>query len=372
MTDDMRDEVPVPHYEDRLWRTLARVHAEQRGAGTPAPAPGPAVPPGLPGLPAVVDVRVGRRGRRMLLAGAASIAAAAGVLAAIVVTDADRPPDAETRDGAPERDTPETALSGRITAAAEDASASSIVHIMEDYQGEDDGMPIGDAEAWVDEQTGARRDLRYDSEGQPLFDTGRAVAPAVDDTGPPPLPPDAVPIDPSLPQERIRQVDHCFGEYEEYDQAAMPGQSEAEFIGEQLAEGSLVEDGTEVVDGRELIRLVEVPMELGPRRGEGARRPPGTQTTTTVAVPDPDDLDPSTFEYIEHIYLVDAETYRPARVIGFPGEAPDYSDALYIQTIEYLPRTPENMASLSPPVPDGFELVPNLRGDGARADACGW
>ncbi|HEV7760667.1 MAG TPA: hypothetical protein VGO78_16800, partial [Acidimicrobiales bacterium] len=98
--------------------------------------------------------------------------------------------------------------------------------------------------------------------------------------------------------------------------------------------------------------------------------PPTTEPPTTA--PDPATLDPDTFENVEHIYLVDAETFRPVRVIGYPGEAPDYSDAMYVATTEYLPRTPENMALLSPPVPDGFDLAANLRSDGERLDHCGW
>ena len=368
MNDHMRDEVPVPHYENELWHTLAKVHAEQRRAGTPAE---------------IVEVRARRRARRLLLAGVGSIAAGVVALAAVVVTNDDEPPVTEATDetrptGAPE--TPEMSLAAQITAATEEASASSLIHTLRDNQYDaDDGTAIGDEEMWTDEQSGAQRSLGYDSDGQPSFDTGRAVAPAVDDPGPPPIPADATLSDPSLPQEPLRQVDYCFAEYSEHDQAAFPGQNEAEQIGELLAAGRLVEDGTEVIDGRELIRLVQVPVELQPGASEGGlivRVPGGTspvsETTPPTTQPDPGSLDPDTFEYVEHIYLVDAETHRPVRIIGYPGEAPDYSDAMYIATIEYLPRTPGNLALLSPPVPDGFDLVPELRGDGERYDECGW
>jgi hypothetical protein len=372
--DDMQDEVPVPHYENELWHALARVHTEQAGQAEQAEQA------------EIVDVRARRRGRRMVLAGIGSIAAAAIALAAVVVTDDDGSPDSETAETeTPTTGTPEVSLAAQITAATEEASESSIIHTLTDNQYDaDDGTPIGDEEDWTDEQSGARRDLSYDSEGQPSFDNGRAVPPGVDDPGPPPIPPNAQPFDPSLPQERIRTVDYCFSEYAEYDQTAIPGHIEADRIGEWLDEGTLVEDGTETVDGRELIRLVEVPVDLRPPEpGDGgdaftalepstvpASAPPTTEPPTTA--PDAATLDPDTFEFVEHIYLVDAETFRPVRVIGYPGDAPDYSDAMYIATTEYLPRTPENMALLSPPVPDGFDLAANLRSDGERLDQCGW
>jgi hypothetical protein len=172
-----------------------------------------------------------------------------------------------------------------------------------------------------------------------------------------------------LPQEHLRQVDYCFGEYTEYDQTAIPGSIEADDIGESLASGHFVEDGTETVDGRELIRLVQVPADLEP--GAPGRNGTNPGATTTVPSGPTTSLDPDTFEYTEHIYLVDAETFRPVKIIGYPGEAADYSDATYVATIDYLPRTPENLAKLSAPAPEGFQLVPELRGDGERADRCG-
>jgi hypothetical protein len=350
--------------------------------------------------PGRADRRARRNGRRMLLAGVGSIAAAAVALAAIAVTGSGSggPSDGDSSeaeatdpdaDGSPTTGGPDISLAAQITAASREASQTSLIHTLRDNQYvPDGGAPAGDEESWTDEQSGARRDLYYDSNGEPSFDTGRVTAPAVDDPGPPPLPPDAQPFDPSLPQERLRQVDYCFSEYTEYDQTAIPGHVEADRIGEWwLAEGTLVEDGTETVDGRDLIRLVQVPADLlrpeprpdgsmavdlseAPVPGAATTEPPPTTSTTTEV--DPSRLDPDTFEYTEHIYLVDAETFRPVRVIGYPGEAADYSDASYIATIEYLPRTPENLAKLVAPVPAGFQLVPDLRGDGERADACGW
>jgi hypothetical protein len=389
MNDHLSDEVPLPHFENELWPTLAQVHAEQHRIATPSV-----------GAPEVVDARARRHARRharrLVVTGVAAVAAAVFAMVMIVVTDPDRSPDREAlnaevpdtdaSDGTPTTGAPKMSLAAHITAATEEATESSIIHTITDNQYDaDDGTAIGDNEMWTDEQSGAMRNLDYDSEGRPSFDSGLAAAPGVDDPGPPPIPPGAAPTDPSLPQQRVRQVDHCFGEYVEYDQVAIPGHNEAERIGQWLDEGKLVEDGTEIVDGRELIRLVQVPVELLPSTGGGrdelswttttigpATDPSTTTTDPSTTTTDAGALDPDTFEYVEHIYLVDAETFQPVRIIGYPGGAPDYSDATYVATIEYLPRTPENMALLSSSVPDGFELVANLRGDGARYDECGW
>jgi hypothetical protein len=381
LTDrDTPDEVPVPHFENELWRTLAQAHAEQAqsgGAHVPLLAPG---------------VRTHRRGRRMILVGAGSVAAAAIALAAIVATDSGSGsgngggPDTEAADTT----TPPVSLAAQITAAQEEASETSILHTTRDNQylaGDD--TPVGDEESWTDEQSGAQRNLLYSSDGEPFFDSGRVTAPAVDDQGPPPIPPDAEPTDPSLPTESIRTVDYCFSEYTEADQTAFPGEITADRIGEQLEDGSLIEDGTVEFRGRELIRLVQVPVDYRPDAGgeggvamdpetgvtvpvdENGNPLPTTTTAPPVTAPGTGELDPAAFPYVEHIYLVDAETFRPVHVIGYPEEAADYSDAMYITTIDYLPRTPENLASFVAPVPDDFTQVPHLRGDGERYDQCG-
>ena len=75
-------------------------------------------------------------------------------------------------------------------------------------------------------------------------------------------------------------------------------------------------DGTEVVNGRELIRVVEVD---------------GNEAVT---------------------WYVDVETYRPVRIAD-PVEG-------YVTTIEYLPRTPDLLARFTPVIPDGVVQVDEL------------
>lgn len=152
----------------------------------------------------------------------------------------------------------------------------------------------------------------------------------MDATPPPPIPPGAQPFDPSLPSGLRRDVDHRFGELREYRQTLLPGYNEARRIRDLLADGTAVEDGTQVVDGRELIRVVGVE-------------------------PDP-----------QHVTLVDPDTYRPVMLLGCPG-----SEAEYVMTFEYLPRTPENLTLLSPPVPEGLTPTDTVHGDSERAGRCG-
>lgn len=359
MSNDLYDveDVAAPHFEERLWQELATTHAAVRAGNHTPPEPRPS------------RDRSGRRtGRRLLVAAGAvaSLAAATTAFVAVRSDDGAGPPDPETRTGTPDEARDDGAsLADQISEAQQVAAADSIVHIYQDARGEP--QYNYDVESWYDETTGWRRDLQYDLDGEPSYDHGAAQAPSPDDPPPPPLPPDATPFDPSLPTRRTRTVDHCFSEYQEADETAIPGSSQAEDVGRWLAEGSLIEDGTETIGGRELIRLIQTLGSISQPSREGGRRDEteASQTTVTLA-PGAEQSDP---DEILMIYFVDPETYRPVMHVGYPGTQSDYSDASYVMTYEYLPRTPENMANLEAPVPAGFTQVTDLRSDGERVDA---
>lgn len=355
-TIDSHDETPVPHFEDRLWAELAKAHdAAAHDTADPAAR---SVRPALR-----------RRARRSLIVGVAA-AAVAAVVASVAVTTSDGGGDGDDVSAGAEQtttvpgDAAPVSLEARIVAATDEALADSVVHTVLD-------MATGtDSEMWTDEQSGAMRSLSLDEQGAPAFDSGPATPPAVDDVGPGMPPPGTPPFDPSLPQITMRKVDHCFGEYRDFEQAALPGSNEAARVRDGLADGSMVRDGTQVVDGRELIRVVPV---IAPATGAGDAGPGTTPTDTSTPQTTPADPDaPSpapdgepTLD-TDHVTLVDPESYRPVMLLGYPG-----SSAEYVMTVEYLPRTPENLALLSPPVPDGFVPTDVVRGDGERVDRCG-
>jgi len=233
--------------------------------------------------------------RRSLLTGAGAVAAA--LVVAVTVRQSDGPGD--------------ESLNTQIITATEEAIATSVVHVLQD------NTTIGDSEMWTDETTGLARSLSFDDGGAPSYDTGPVTAPLPD----------------SEPDAQLgRTVDHCLGAYTEGESASPPvAGSATRWIQNALADGTMVEEGTEVVDGRELIRLHQVVEAYGERE--------------------------------ERVLLVDPDTHRPVRVV-YPG-----TDNEYVQTYEYLERTPENLAVLSPPVPDGFDLVDSLPGDAQRLAA---
>lgn len=81
---------------------------------------------------------------------------------------------------------------------------------------------------------------------------------------------------------------------------------------DEIEAGHLVVDGTEVIDGRELIRL-------------------------------------SDHGLVEQTVFVDPETYLPVEQ-HYDRRGPDEG----VIRFEYLPRTEENLELLTPPVPDGY------------------
>jgi hypothetical protein len=263
MTAELNDEVTVPGFEDKLWHDLARVHEQERIEPSPADAG--------PGFRTV---------RRTARTGLALIAAATIVITGIMVTRSD--------------DRPANALRARIIAATETAVADSIVYSVTDFA--DRG---GSDEHWFDETTGMSRLLSYAENGELAREF--TLAPAQGDRPP-----------------TYTVIDHCTKEYtvEEEPAFVAGGQNLAAWIIESLRNGSMQVDGTEVVDGRELIRMNEVSYQA---------------------------------------FLGDPDTYRPVRAIG------EGIDNNVTTTIDYLPRTRENLALLRIVIPDDFVQVDQLR-----------
>ena len=127
-----------------------------------------------------------------------------------------------------------------------------------------------------------------------------------------------------------RQIDFCFGEYMDWDIGPLvTPETKAQRIRQDLDRGVLVEDGREVIDGRDTIRL---------RRTD----------------------------HDERMWL-DEATLLPVRTAGTWAGGGDYST-----THEFLPRTDETRQLVVPPVPEGFTKVDQVRGDGAARDAGCW
>lgn len=259
----------------------------------------------------VPEVVVGRRwgprhvsGRKMILAGAGCIAAASVLVAGIVVLGSNGS-NGSNGDG------PEPDLATEIIAATEDALATAVEHEVTDLLG---SPPRPDFEAWRDQATINIRHLNHAPDGRgPSLDVGPNTPPTPDDSSP----------SGSILQ---RRVDHCFEEYTIEELRLPPGSADhnaslAQQIIDGLSDGTMRTDGTEVVDGEELIRVVE----------DG--------------------------DMMNSAWYVDPETHRPVRLVVPPGE---YTGEGSVTTVEYLPRTPELLAQFTPTIPDGFVEVDEL------------
>jgi hypothetical protein len=325
------DELAMPHFEEQLWAEIRSHHEDGRWA-RPAPA--------LDRVPAAVTGRptIHRRAARRSLAAAAALAviAAAGALSSIGGNGGDG--DGTGRGTEPEASEAPAAsdIETRTIAAIDQALADSVVHTTHDFL---DNADVGDGESWYDEATGAERHVTRTTDGV-LYDLGPAVAPTLDGE------PEAT--------ATIRTVDHCFSEYDERESAGQPAESEAEMIRDRLAAGTLVAGGTEVVDGRELIRLIEPTPEAPADDAARRQRMAGREQPAT---PPPVDL----------VYYVDPDSYRPVLSRLYPGES-----AQLTTTYEYIPRTAGSLADLVPAIPDGFTQVPQIRDkDELYAAGCG-
>lgn len=291
------DEIALPRFEGRLQARLAEAHRQH--LASPAP---------------VRRVWLsGQVARRSLQAGIIATAAAALVVAAVIVRQPDPAPDAPDTAAADPTVDPTTTiaptttgpveadLATRISEASQQAGATMIVHTFQD------NATHGDNNDYFDVTSGTTRFSSTDSDGAPSLDSIWRGA-------------------------ELTSIDHCFSEYSVTTTTAPESTNTGiTYVGKYVADGWLVEAGTEVVDGRQMIRLE-----------------------------DPD-------APADHT-LVDAATYLPYKAFNYQG-----TDTAYVQTYEYLPRTPENLALLEPAPPAGFTQVEQLRGDGARFDAgCGY
>ena len=273
MTTDTEapDELEVPHLKARLWDELAELHQDQHHSqGSTAPTV------------VKLTVRRSRRSRAVLAAAAAAVVAGV-VTAQLVGTSSDTP------------------LMGRIVAATDEATASSVIHWVSEQTLPGDQEPSTVSEYWTDEPSGATRIYLHGGQLDQVMDVGPLSGPTIDS--------------PAHSGQRV--VDYCTRQYVDHVDTggASTDIDEIGHLRDEVAAGRLVEDGTEVVDGRALIRLT------------------GIEGTATAG----------------HVVLVDPDSYLPVRARGTLATGETYS-----QTYEFLPRTPENLALLLPPIPEGF------------------
>jgi hypothetical protein len=275
MTNDLHD-TALPRFEDRLWAELRDAHEERR-------------------RPAVVTPHRPNRRRRPLAVGAAvAVAAATTLVIGIATLPGGEPPKAEA------------SIEQRIIAATDAALEDSVVHVVTDFVPSSAGE---DSESWYDDATTGSRTRHLTEQGALVRENGLGEVPA--------------PNDPTRVERYVQACDETYMDTEvPYEPSLFPDMD----IQDRIATGHLVVEGTEVVDGRELIRLHD-----------------------DFAA----DLDPGFAA--EQTYYVDPDTYLPVEIRSAMG-TPDEN----VLTVEYLPRTAANLELLIPPVPAGYTEVAQL------------
>jgi hypothetical protein len=221
------------------------------------------------------------------------VAAAAAVAAVLGLT------------GLPGSDTPPASAAERVREALDQMVDEDIVHETTDHAPADGHV---DSEGYHDQLSSAVRGLQYCPDGRLAFEHGQRSGPDRDGRY-------------TSPGDQ-RLVDHLASSYADWYDLALAGgsgESAAQALQQALATGNWTEDGTEVVDGRQLGRLrTSMNEEDGSVDGE-------------------------------EVVLYDRETFRPVRSVTYPGTPRET-----VVEYEYLPRTPENLALLVTPAPDGY------------------
>jgi hypothetical protein len=282
------DEVALPTFEDDLWTALRAEHARcSRGS---------------------------HRGRR-LLAAAAVVAVLAGV-GGVVATGVARDDDPTTIAG-PSTETPTTAAPLSLEERASAAMLAAIDETIVRTDGTD--MAGGPLVGFTDARTGAQRHVWYGPDGRVLGEQGSSGIPE--------------PGSSEDPGGAI--VDHCARTFQ--DGWGMRSGTVLDSVGGDMGNGIWVADGTEVVDGRELIRL---------RTWAEPDMPPPDPDTGRWERPTPDEWDPTSATYL------DPETLLPVMSRHHIGE-PDETRVTYTM----LPRDEANLAEVLVTVPPGYTEV---------------
>jgi len=270
---------------------------------------GPGAPPDRPYI--APPGREPQRFPRRLLVAAAALAFVATGVAGVVFSTNDTPRE---NDKTTSTTVPEGTIEERIVAAYRAAYAERIEHRTLTYT--DKGVSH---ESWRDDGTGLQR-FRSTGGGE-----GSLKGKPRSDEGP-------LRTDDGRDPSGIRRIDHCFTEYADDPTAASSIKSgtAVDEMQTALEEGRLVVEGERELDGRDTIRL----------RYDGA-------------------------EPREGYLWLDATTLLP-----FRAEGQEDSDGAFVQTVEFLPRSAENLELLVPPVPAGYTKVDQIH-DPDAGDAAG-
>jgi hypothetical protein len=301
----VHDEVALPHFEDRLEQALGGLHDERGRTG---------------------GGRTAHRHRRWSLRLAGTVAAAAAAAVALGTvggvgpsSTGERGIDSTASTGAPER--PVVSLEAEVASTMRRIYADSVVHTTSTRPA------YLRSEDWTDYVTGAHRMRWFNEDGSVKSDTG-VVRPA----------------DPAEPAF-YRTVDHCTRQYTEEVKPISSVEilrDNADWWLDVLDQGGLVEDGTETLDGRELVRFRFDP-----------------QLPATYSDEDRDGVWESTDPDESPVYtgnqriLVDPDTYELVRMVT----EDELDGGQFIEDYEFLDRTPETAALATIPIPPGYTEV---------------
>ncbi|HEX7131555.1 MAG TPA: hypothetical protein VF228_03225 [Iamia sp.] len=323
------DEIALPAFEEALWSALRAEHAragESTANASTSTADDVEVLDPAPNAAPMVR----RRARRAL-----AVAAAVAVLgaSAVLAARAGGGDDDGTTVVRPVATDPTTTLAPEAQLAADlrELMLTTVVATESRVQ----GRLV--RRGWADDVSGTRHGIEYGPDGEtPEFELGLAEAPDPDGG--------------FVANPLLRAVDHCSGQWSE---SAGPNMSsELRGLADQLDRGSAVIDGTDVVDGREMlvVRPVSSRFEIDPETGEPIEPP----TPDTTILP-------------YNAVYVDAETSHPVVLEPGPVSNPEMFPAI---TYQLRPRDGAALELLVAAAPAGYARVDAVPTDEERAAVC--